>query len=191
MASSATQPILHMKPYYIREDIQKAATAFLLNANRDSDDVLTWDTTDIYIPRKDASVKGCFARIALIMAMHALADISYSPWIIVRRTFLYLRYTFESKARPLDDVNDIRNFLLRVEGKLVHYTKEVLASEENKARRNWLMGYGANGPQDVTCKTIDLRVVKEYLLYEWDMTIRNIDRNLGEVESEDPVGDNP
>ena len=190
MASSANQPILHMKPYYIPEDTQKAVTNFLVNAPRDFYDTLTWHT-DIFIPRTDPSVEVCFARITLILAMHALADISYSPWIIVRRSFLYLRSSLELQARRLDEVNEIRNFLLRVEGKLVHYTKEVLASEENKARRNWLMGHGANGRQDVTRKTIDLRVVKEYLLYEWDHTIRNIDRTLGEVDSEaDLAGEN-
>ena len=180
MASSVTQPVLYLKPYYISEETQKAVTTFLLNVPRHSYETQLIPDFDIFIPRANPAVEGCFDRITLMMAMNALADISYSPWIIVRRTFLNLRSTFGLQARPLEDINRIREFLLSVEVKLMHFTKEVLSDKENKARRNWLMGYGANGAHDITLEEIDLRVVKEHLLMAWDHKIRNIGEILGD-----------
>ena len=79
---------------------------------------------------------------------------------------------------------------------------EVLATEENKARRNWLMGYGANSYHDVTFEEIDLRLVRSHLLVEWDHAVRNIGTilsgwslvNKDDVErpvEENPVGASP
>lgn len=177
MASSATQPLLYLKRYDIPEDIQKAVTSFLLNVPGNPDETQI-PAKDIFVPRQDPSVEGHFARICLMLAMNALADISYNPWITVRRSFLNLRTTFEFKARPLEEVNSIMEFLVMVEVRLIHYTREVLASDVDQARRNWLMNYGAEGAPEVTTEEIDLREVRGRLVFEWDYMIRNIGKIL-------------